>query len=188
MKKTPNKKAGCDIASTPCRPSSVFSGCTAAVTSLLAAAILIAPAASAAGTGPSFETEIEFRSTKPTINSNTVVTPPPEPPEVRSLYFEFDESDVRPQDYSIIESHARYLEKHKVSVVIEAHADEVGSKEYNLRLALRRGQSVEAALVSYGAPSDQIDIHVSGEDEPDIVGHVESAYDANRRVLLKYGE
>jgi peptidoglycan-associated lipoprotein len=75
------------------------------------------------------------------------LTDPASPLAKRVIYFAFDSSDVTPEGRDLIATHARYLAQNpEISVVLEGHADERGSREYNLALAERRAKAVERLL------------------------------------------
>jgi len=71
-------------------------------------------------------------------------------------------------------------------VRLEGHADERGSREYNIGLGDRRAQSVRQILLFQGASSDQIETISYGEERPAVLGHDESAWSKNRRVEMVY--
>ncbi len=105
----------------------------------------------------------------------------------RVFYFGFDLSDVAQEDREVLETHAALLAaKPEISVVIEGHADERGSREYNLALGERRAQAVEQLLLVQGASKDQIQLISFGEERPVALGHDEDAWRLNRRVELIY--
>ena len=105
------------------------------------------------------------------------------------LYFEFDSSELRAEDTDTVSRHARQLaENASLRVRLEGHADERGSREYNIALADRRAQSVKRLLTFQGASSSQIIVISYGEEKPAALGHDESAWQLNRRAELIYGE
>ncbi len=105
----------------------------------------------------------------------------------RTIYFEFDSSDIREQDLEIVEAHARFLADHPDQrIILEGHTDERGSAEYNLALGERRAQSVKRAMVLSGASEDQIRVISYGEEKPADLGSNEEAWSANRRAELVY--
>jgi peptidoglycan-associated lipoprotein len=71
-------------------------------------------------------------------------------------------------------------------VRLEGHADERGSREYNIALGDRRAQSVRRVLLFQGASTDQIETVSYGEEQPAMSGHTEEAWAKNRRVELIY--
>ncbi len=105
----------------------------------------------------------------------------------RIIYFDYDSSDVRPEYRSIIEAAASYLAANpNASVALEGHADERGSREYNLALGERRAQAVQRQMVLIGASASQVRTLSYGEERPADPGHDETAYGQNRRVEVLY--
>lgn len=103
------------------------------------------------------------------------------------VYFDFDRSNVRPDAYNTLKAHAAYLSANpSVSVRLEGHADERGTREYNLALGERRGKAAANYLTANGASSSQIEVVSYGEERPAAEGHSESSWAQNRRVELKY--
>ena len=103
------------------------------------------------------------------------------------IYFEFDSSDIRPQDADTVRRHALLLaDNPDAQVLLEGHADERGSREYNIGLGERRAQSVRRALMFQGARTPQIRTVSFGEERPAAMGSSESAYSQNRRVEIRY--
>lgn len=109
------------------------------------------------------------------------------PDYVRTIYFEYDSSEVRSEFISLIRSHAELLASdRRQRVVLEGHADERGSREYNIALGERRAVSVRRLLLGSGAGRDQIRLVSYGEERPAVIGHNESAWSKNRRVQIRY--
>jgi len=105
----------------------------------------------------------------------------------RVIYFEFDSSDVTSEAREIISAHAQNLEQNSgLSVVLEGHADERGTREYNVALGESRAKAVKQLLVVQGVRASQIQVISFGEERPAAVGHSESAWSLNRRVELLY--
>ena len=112
---------------------------------------------------------------------------PDSPLSKRVFYFPYDSDQVSVEDRDTLIAHARYLSEHpEISVVVEGHADERGSREYNLALGERRAQSVEQLLLLQGATREQLQVISFGEERPVAMGHDESAWRLNRRVELLY--
>lgn len=108
-------------------------------------------------------------------------------PEQRTIYFAFDRDTIRPEFEPILEAHAQYLKSHpNTQVVLEGHADERGTREYNLGLGERRAQAVEQYLNVEGVSSSQVEIVSYGEERPAVRGHNEQSYAQNRRVVFDY--
>lgn len=109
--------------------------------------------------------------------------------ENRIIYFEFDRFDIKPEYNAVLQAHARYLSGHPASRVrLEGHADERGSREYNIGLGEKRAQSVRSVLLLQGAVSDQIVTVSFGEERPAAIGSDEEAWALNRRVEIVYGQ
>ena len=104
-----------------------------------------------------------------------------------TVYFDFDKSNIRPDAYDILDAHAAFLSANpSASVRLEGHADERGTREYNLALGERRGNAAANYLTAKGASSSQIQVVSYGEERPLAEGHSESSWAQNRRVELKY--
>jgi len=103
------------------------------------------------------------------------------------IYFEFDSSEVRPEDTEMVTRHATQLAENPAGRVrLEGHADERGSREYNIGLGERRAQAVRRLLLVQGATADQISTVSFGEERPAAEGSTEEAYAENRRVEIRY--
>jgi len=100
----------------------------------------------------------------------------------RSVYYEFDRYDVKPQYRTLVESHARWLAANpKARLTIEGNTDERGSREYNVALGQRRAESVTSMLLLMGAKPDQIEAVSFGKEKPRATGEGETAWAENRR-------
>ncbi len=106
---------------------------------------------------------------------------------MRTVYFDFDKSEIRSDARDIIEAHARYLSGNpSTRIVVEGHADERGTREYNLGLGERRAKSVQQIMTLLGVSSSQIEMVSYGEERPAAMGHDEDAWALNRRVEFIY--
>jgi peptidoglycan-associated lipoprotein len=95
-----------------------------------------------------------------------------EAPMTMIIYFDFDKSDLRPEYADLLARHAAQLSNSSRTMVrLEGHADERGSREYNIGL---------------GESSDQISTVSFGEERPVAFGSDEASYQQNRRVEIKY--
>ncbi len=104
------------------------------------------------------------------------------------IYFDFDSSELRPEYADTVERHAMQLSSNPGwSVRLEGHADERGSREYNIGLGERRSQTVRRLLLIQGVSTSQISTVSFGEERPAAFGSDEEAYSQNRRVEFKYG-
>ena len=107
-------------------------------------------------------------------------------PTQRVVYFDFDRDDIRQEFQPMIERRARaLLAQSGGRLVLEGHADERGSREYNLSLGQRRAQAVQRALVLLGVPEAQLAAISLGDTRPAVEGSSEVAWSQNRRVELK---
>ena len=112
---------------------------------------------------------------------------PTSPLAKRVFYFSFDSSQINPEDQATIAAHARYLAQNpNVSVVLEGHTDERGSREDNMALGQRRAEAVEQFMLLQGASKSQIQVISFGEERPVALGHDEAAWRLNRRVEILY--
>ncbi len=108
-------------------------------------------------------------------------------PEMMTVYFDFDRSEIKPIARDTIEMHAKYMSMNSSArVILEGHCDERGTVEYNLALGERRANSVKRVLIASGVSPDQIETVSFGEERPSMPGHDESAWSKNRRVEFKY--
>ena len=105
----------------------------------------------------------------------------------RSIYFEYD-SELISEDYRrVIEVHARFLnENPDISITLEGHADERGSREYNLALGERRALAVGKMLSLLGLQQSRVNTLSFGEEKPHARGNDEPSWRLNRRVDLVY--
>jgi peptidoglycan-associated lipoprotein len=105
----------------------------------------------------------------------------------RIVYFDFDKSDIRADSQAVVAAHAQYLAKNPAQKVrLEGHADERGSREYNIGLGERRAQAVRRALLLLGVAEVQLSTVSYGEERPAVAGSDEQAYALNRRVEIVY--
>jgi peptidoglycan-associated lipoprotein len=105
----------------------------------------------------------------------------------RVVYFEFDSAKLTSESIEILEIHGNFIAGNgEVTVRLEGHADERGSREYNIALGDRRAQSVRRVLLFQGASVDQVDTVSYGEEQPAVTDHTEEAWSLNRRVELIY--
>jgi len=106
----------------------------------------------------------------------------------RTIYFELDSTQISAEGLEILKEHGAFLAQNPNSTLrIEGHADERGSREYNLGLGERRAQSVKSVLLVQGASAEQISVVSYGEERPAVFGSDEAAWQKNRRAELRYG-
>ena len=105
----------------------------------------------------------------------------------RVILFAYDQATVTAKYRDIIAIHARYLsENPSAKMVLEGHADERGTPEYNLALGEKRANSVANLLRAQGASAGQISVVSFGEEKPVALCNNESCWSQNRRVRIVY--
>lgn len=103
------------------------------------------------------------------------------------FYFDFDQAIVKRTGHVELNKHAKVLSDDRMMRVrLTGHADERGTREYNLALGERRANAIRAYLVAQGASRSQIEAISYGEERPVDPGHSESAWAKNRRVEIVY--
>lgn len=105
----------------------------------------------------------------------------------RSVYFDFDSNLVKDEYRPLVTAHARYLQQNAgTKMRVEGHADERGSREYNIALGQRRSEAVKQMMQLLGARPDQIESVSFGEEKPKSTGHDEASWAENRRGDIVY--
>lgn len=108
-------------------------------------------------------------------------------PVDRTIYFDFDNADIRSEYLTIIAEHGRYLSQNPTGRVrLEGHTDERGTREYNVALGESRSKSVARMLKLQGVSSAQLRTVSYGEELPVDEAHNGLAWDKNRRVNIVY--
>lgn len=103
----------------------------------------------------------------------------------RVFYFDFDVAEFRQSDRDTLTYHARDLANNRNKRVrLEGHADERGTREYNLALGERRANNILNFLIVNGASRNQIEVVSYGEERPADRGSSDAAYQRNRRVEI----
>ena len=110
-----------------------------------------------------------------------------DPLSKRVVYFEFDSIVLTTEATRIVEAHAEYLANNRdMALVLEGHADERGTREYNLALGESRAKAVAEVFLGLGVSEDAIRIISYGEERPVDLGQSEDAWSLNRRVEILY--
>jgi peptidoglycan-associated lipoprotein len=105
----------------------------------------------------------------------------------RSVYFDFDRAEIKPDYLPALQAHGRYLAEHpKARVRIEGNADERGSAYYNKVLGMRRALAVKNALLEAGARESQLRTVTYGDTRPKLKGKDETSWAENRRADVVY--
>ncbi|HHH39177.1 MAG TPA: peptidoglycan-associated lipoprotein Pal [Sedimenticola sp.] len=112
---------------------------------------------------------------------------PDSPLYTKVIYFDYDSSEIRPEYLDVVVAHGEYLAANpSVTVTVEGHTDERGSREYNIALGERRANAVKDLLLAQGARESQIITISFGEERPVNTASNEAAWAQNRRVELLY--
>jgi len=100
------------------------------------------------------------------------------------VFFDYDRADISPEAQQILQRQAQWLKRYpNVSVTIEGHTDERGTREYNLALGERRAQAAKNVLVALGIPASRVSTISFGKERPAVPGSSEEAYAQNRRAV-----
>jgi peptidoglycan-associated lipoprotein len=100
------------------------------------------------------------------------------------VFFEVDRSDLTDESQTTLKRQAEWLRQYpKVSLTVEGHCDERGTREYNLALGERRATATKKYLVGLGVASSRISTISYGKERPAAVGSDESAWSQNRRSV-----
>ena len=121
--------------------------------------------------------------------------PPPKPPDVnidelfrqnvKDIYFDFDKSDIRPDQVSTLQGDATWFKNNpNVRFTIEGHCDERGSAEYNIGLGDRRANAAKEYLVSNGVAANRIMTVSYGKERPVCRDANEMCWQRNRRAAF----
>lgn len=112
---------------------------------------------------------------------------PASPLRERVIYFAFDDFSLSDEGRNLVEQHAKFLASSpSTKIVLEGHADERGTREYNIALAQQRADSVRRMMLLYGVSPAQMRVLSYGEEKPSVFGHDESSWSLNRRVEINY--
>jgi peptidoglycan-associated lipoprotein len=122
----------------------------------------------------------------PSTSSSGSVQPGTEQDLVQNVgdrvFFDYDKSDIKAEGRQVLQRQADWLKKYSnVTVTVEGHCDERGTREYNLALGERRATAVKKMLVALGVPANRVSTISYGKERPAVVGSNEAAYAQNRR-------
>jgi peptidoglycan-associated lipoprotein len=99
-----------------------------------------------------------------------------------SVFFDYDKFEIKNQQAATVSDNAKYFAGQRdKKIVVEGHADERGSREYNLALGQKRAEAVKRALTAQGVSEARIESVSYGEERPRKDGHDEAAWAENRR-------
>ena len=102
-----------------------------------------------------------------------------------TVYFEFDKSSLTSKSIQTLKSAVNALnENSSINITLSGHADERGTREYNLALGQRRAEAVSDYFVLNGISKNRITVKSFGEEKPVAFGQDETSYSKNRRVEI----
>ena len=106
--------------------------------------------------------------------------------QINTVYFDYDKYNVKAEYETLLNAHAVFIRTTNLNVIIEGHADERGTPEYNIALGERRASAVKSYLQGNGVSGEQLSIVSYGKEKPAVLGHNEAAYAKNRRAVVTY--
>lgn len=116
-----------------------------------------------------------------------VLTDPKSILSKRSVYFDYDNYEVKAEYKDLVTAHAKFLtDNRQFKILIQGNTDERGSREYNLALGQKRADAIKKMLALLGAREDQLESVSLGKEKPKNEGHDESAWAENRRGDMLY--
>ena len=122
----------------------------------------------------------------PTTGTAVTDTGATEAPLSSVVYFDFDQYSLTAESRAVLLAHADKLKGASVAVRLEGHADERGSREYNMALGEKRANAVRDFLVTQGVNGSSLEVVSFGEEQPAATGSDEASWSQNRRVEVKY--
>ena len=100
------------------------------------------------------------------------------------VFFNYDSAELDSDAQELLQDQVAWLKQHSdVSVIIEGHCDERGTREYNLALGEKRAQSVKNYLIGLGVSSDRVSTISYGKERPAVIGSNDGAWAQNRRSV-----
>ena len=100
------------------------------------------------------------------------------------IFFGFDQYNVDAEDQATLQSQAQWLARNPaVRVTLEGHADERGTRDYNIALGERRANAAKNYLATLGIDPSRIDVISYGQERPAALGSNEEAWAQNRRAV-----
>ena len=100
------------------------------------------------------------------------------------VFFEFDSFELTVDGQSTLDAQAAWLKQYsEVDITIEGHADERGTREYNIALGEKRANTVFNYLMDAGISNSRMNTVSFGKERPEVVGSTDSAWSQNRRSV-----
>lgn len=168
------------------------------LTLLLTLGLFLSACASKPKEGPVVEESAPADTSTPMVDNNAWGTGMSEaelaslgimgnPLNYKTVYFEYNSSAIDRRSEIIAKAHAREIARTGTGqVTLEGHADERGTRDYNLALGERRALAVAGLMSENGAGNAQIRNISYGEERPVDTAHNEAAWQKNRRVEISY--
>ncbi len=158
---------------------------------IIAAVSLLAACETAEEAGGMADTTTSSATTSTTTAPTAIAGPTPGSQEHLvvnvgdRVFFDFDQSDLRPEARATVEALAVWMNSYPATTIaLEGHADERGTREYNLALAERRANSVRDYLVALGIQPNRSSTISYGKERPAVLGSNEEAWAQNRRGVF----
>jgi len=176
----------------PFRRLSLLASLTAALFLVACSSTPVAPDAAPAPVAAAPAAPMEApKAAEPAPVAKQEVAPYLDPQNVlyqkRSIFFDFDKSDIKADDLNLLALHGKFLAANPMVVIkVEGNADERGGAEYNLALGQKRADAVVKALKTFGVKDSQLEAVSYGKEKPKATGHDEASYAENRRADLAY--
>ncbi|MCM3419258.1 peptidoglycan-associated lipoprotein Pal [Sphingopyxis alaskensis] len=158
-------------------------------TAMIAAITMLAVGACAKKAPDTLPPAPEGAGTDTTTDTGTGVVPGSQEDFVANvasdrIFFDFDQYNVDAQDQATLQSQAQWLQRNPaVRVTLEGHADERGTRDYNIALGERRANAAKNYLASLGIDPSRINVISYGKERPAAIGSNEEAWAQNRRAV-----
>ncbi|MBK1695286.1 hypothetical protein CKO09_11145 [Chromatium weissei] len=165
--------------------SLLLNGCAAVpATVAVQAAVGVAQAVANQQSMPAEQTAAVPETTRPPLNP---WEDPTSPLFQRTVYFDEEAVEIKPEFLPMLRAHARYLGEHaERRITLEGHNDTRSSREYSLSLGEQRADAVRRWLLTEGVPPQQMATLSYGEEQPTTAQMNDSAMQSNRRVVIQY--
>ena len=162
-----------------------------AVTSVMLAACSTPPKVEAPAPAPTpVATPAPAPAVKPVMAPVVVMDPLDDPHSLlakRSVYFDYNKYDVKPEYDAMNGAHAKYLVEHTGrSIIIQGNTDSRGGREFNLALGQKRAEAERKTLAALGVPNARMEVVSFGKEKPKASDENEAAWAENRRDDIVY--
>lgn len=160
---------------------------------LIAAAVLLAACASEPEESAATTSAGAVESSGSSTSTTTTALPSLDPRSQEWLvvnvgdrvFYDFDQSDLTPEAQDTVEKVVAWLKTYPdITITVEGHCDERGTREYNLALGERRANSVRSYMEALGIDNSRLSIISFGKERPAVLGSNEAAWAQNRRSVF----